>query len=68
MAHHNLGVLYNNGQGVPQESVLAHMWYSLSDSQGYEDAINNKELLEDEMSPQKIEKAKEMARNWKTKK
>ena len=44
------------------------MWYSLSDSQGYEDAINNKELLEDEMSPQKIEKAQVMARNWKTKK
>ncbi len=29
---YNLGVMYKNGQGVPQDHVQAHMWYNLAAS------------------------------------
>ena len=62
-AQHNLGVAYNNGQGVPQDYVLAHMWFNLSVYNGYKDGVENRNRVEKKMSPQQIEKAQEMARN-----
>ena len=64
-AQSNLGWMYENGQGVPQDYVLAHMWFSLSSSQGITIAIKGRNIVEEEMSKQQIEKAQEMARNWK---
>ncbi|MDA1310441.1 MAG: hypothetical protein O2985_12665, partial [Proteobacteria bacterium] len=29
-AQNNLGIMYRNGKGVPQDNVLAHMWWSLA--------------------------------------
>jgi len=67
-ARYNLGVMYDEGQGVDQDYVLAHMWYNLAGSSGNKDSTKNKKLLEEKMTPQQIEKAQEMARNWKPKK
>jgi len=64
----NLGRMYAKGRGVDQDYVLAHMWYNLAGSSGNKDSTKNKKLLEEKMTPQQIEKAKEMARNWKPKK
>ena len=66
-AQYNLGVMYANGQGVPQDNVLAHMWFNLSSSQGITNAIKGRNKVEKKMSPSQIEKAQEMARNWKPK-
>ena len=66
-AQYNLGLMYYNGQGVPQDYVLAHMWFNLSSSQGMTTAIKVKNIVEKKMSKQQIEKAQEMARNWKPK-
>ena len=63
-AQYNLGVAYDNGQGVPQDYVLAHMWFNLSVYNGYKDGVENRNRVEKKMSPQQIEKAQEMARNW----
>jgi len=30
VAQYNLGLLYAKGQGIPQNYVLAHMWFNLS--------------------------------------
>ena len=54
-----------NGQGIPQDYVLAHMWWSISGSNGYKDAVTNRNIVEKKMSKQQIEKAQELARNWK---
>ena len=43
-AQHNLGIMYGNGQGVPQDYVLAHMWFSLSGAQGEKYAPINRDL------------------------
>jgi hypothetical protein len=64
----NLGVMYHNGQGVLQDYALAHMWFNLSGSNGNKKAVHNRDILEKKMSPTQIEKAQDMARNWKPKK
>ena len=37
-AEYNLGVLYDNGHGVPRDSAEAEKWYRLSAGQGLADA------------------------------
>ena len=59
--------MYANGLGVPQDYVSAHMWMNLSGSQGITNAVKNRNIIENRMSKQQIEKAQEMARNWKPK-
>ena len=67
-AQYNLGLMYYNGEGIPQNYVLAYMWWNLSSSQGQKSARKNRDILEEEMTRQQIEKAQEMARNWELKK
>ena len=37
-AQFNLGFMYYNGQGVPQDYILAVKWFRLAADQGYADA------------------------------
>ena len=57
--------MYVKGNGVPQDYVLAHMWFNLSGSNGSKGAAANRHRIEKRMSKTQIEKAQEMARNWK---
>ena len=65
IAQSNLGWMYGKGKGVPQDYVLAHMWFNLSASNGDKGGIHNRDTIEKKMTPSQIEKAQEMARNWK---
>ena len=65
IAQYNLGVMYGKGRGVPQDYVSAHMWFNLSGSNGNKDAVINRNIIDKRMSKQQIEKAQELARNWK---
>ncbi len=67
-AQFSLGLMYVEGKGVPQDYVLAHMWFNLSAYNGEEDGAEARSRVEKKMSPSQIEKAQEMARNWKPKK
>ena len=67
-AQYNLGVMYFKGTGVLQDYALAHMWFNLSGSNGNKNAVFNRDIIEKRMSPSQIEKAQDMARNWKPKK
>ena len=67
-AQFHLGTFYEQGQGVPQDYVSAHMWWNIAGSNGFKSAVKNRNIVEKKMSKQQIEKAKEMARNWKTNK
>ncbi len=40
-AQYNLGLRYDNGEGVPQDEKKAMMWYLLAAEQGDADALNN---------------------------
>ena len=67
-AQYNLGLMYFKGQGVPQDYVLAHMWFNLSGSGGDKDAVKGRNIIEKKMTQSQIEEAQRMARNWKPKK
>ena len=66
-AQYNLGDLYTNGQGVPQDYIQAHKWLNLAGASGYEYGLKNRIILEKQMTPSQIEKAKKLAREWKPK-
>ena len=66
-AQSNLGVMYTNGQGVLQDYVLAHMWWNICGSGGKQGCVKFRKKVENKMTPQQIEEAQRLARNWKPK-
>ncbi len=60
-----LGTMYGLGQGVTKDYIEAHKWFNLSAAQGHEEGRKNRDLISTEMTPAQIEKAQELARNWK---
>ena len=68
-AQHNLGVTYATGQGAPQDYVQAHMWFNLAASrllpgEGYNAAIQERNLVAERMTPAQIAEAEKLAREW----
>src|SRR5437899_12688856 len=47
-AQHNLGVLYDNGRGVPQDYVKAYMWHENAAAQLKTNGQNNLVDLQDD--------------------
>ncbi len=63
-AQTNLGLMYANGEGVPEDLVLAYMWYNLSAAQGNSRARWNKIIVEQGMTPEQIAEAQRLSREW----
>lgn len=63
-AQFNLGVMYANGQGVPQDLVQAHKFFSLAEPTQGEVATNNRKLVEADMTPEQVEEAQSLVREW----
>jgi TPR repeat protein len=69
-----LGLLYEFGRGVPQDYVLAHVWYKLcaaSPGQSRErqaQARERREAVAARMTGEQIAEAQRLAREWKPKK
>jgi TPR repeat protein len=65
-AQSNLGSMYDKGQGVTQDYVRAHMWYSLASStpsgEDREGATRDCDAVATHLSPAKVARAQEMAR------
>ena len=61
----NFGLMYVTGQGVQQDYVRAHMWFSLSAAQGEQRAVKFLEMAERRMTPAQITEAQKLARDWK---
>jgi TPR repeat protein len=73
MAQFNLGRLYENGHGVPQDYVKAHMWCNVAvatfgsdgkDSLSRMSAFKRREALAARMTSQQIAEAHKLAREW----
>ena len=64
-AQSNLGVMYAEGEGVPQDDVQALMWFTLAAEQNHKDAIDNRNNAESTMTAAQIAAAKKLAREWK---
>jgi TPR repeat protein len=63
-AQYQLGRMYENGQGVPQNYVLAHMWFNLSAARGNVFATDARSDAEKVMSSEQIAEARKLAREW----
>ena len=63
-AQYNLGLRYANGQGVPNDYVMAHMYWNIAAVSGYKIAIKERDRIEGVMSDSQIEKAQDLAREW----
>ena len=67
-AQFNLGVKYATGQGVPQDYVQAHMWFNLAASRSTgevrEDAVERRDQIAYEMTPDQLAEAQRLARDW----
>jgi len=64
-AQYNLGVFYDNGLGVPQDTVRAYMWFNLSAAQGREGAAAFRDLIARRMNAAQIAEAQKLAGEWK---
>ena len=60
-AQHNLGLMYANGEGVPQDDVLAYAWWNLATEQGHERASEYKDQLRTRMTANQIARAQELS-------
>ena len=63
--------MYENGLGVPQDYIQAHMWFNLAAASGVADMANRatkqRDLIAGNMTPEQISEAKRLAREWKPK-
>ena len=60
-AQYNLGVMYDNGEGVSQNNVRAYVWWSVAAAQGYEDARTNRDIMADRLTPEQLARGQDMA-------
>jgi TPR repeat protein len=67
LAQFSLGFIYEKGLGMPQDYVLAYMWFSLAAAQGTKGAAEWRERLAARKSPTQIVEAQKRAREWKPK-
>ena len=72
-AQNNLGFMYDDGEGVPQDYVQALMWYNLAASkfspgEDRDQAVENRDIVAKKMTPAQISEAQKLAREWKPKK
>ncbi|MDS9950043.1 MAG: hypothetical protein RI858_02495, partial [Planktomarina sp.] len=61
-AQTNIGDLYEAGNGVLKDNVLAYQWYSLGAMNGSNSAKKSKEYLETRMTPLEIKMAEELTK------
>jgi hypothetical protein len=57
--------MYEQGNGVPQDYVLAYMWFALVASHGTRPyAMRGRDRVAQQMSPEKIAEAQKLAEEW----
>ena len=64
MAQFILGIMYDNGKGVPEDDVRAYAWCNLAAVQGYEPAVKARDSLRERMTPKQIASAQELSNTF----
>jgi TPR repeat protein len=59
-----LGLAYVLGNGVPQDNVMAHMYWNLAARDGHKEAIEGRGMVTEDMTQSEIEKAQKLAKEW----
>ena len=63
-AQANLGVMQAEGQGMKQDLVMAYVWFNLAASQGVGVALENREILAENMSEEMLTKVRDISRQY----
>lgn len=58
----NLGMMYHEGLGVPQDLAAAHMWFDLAATNGIAEAAAQRDLVSREMTATTLAEAVQRAR------
>jgi uncharacterized protein len=66
-AQASLGLMYVFGLGVPEDHVTAYMWFNLAAAKRNRDAERDRDKIAAQMTPEQIEEAQKLAREWKPK-
>ena len=56
--------MYFSGNGVPEDDVLAYMWFNLAAAQRDENAQNDKDIAEQRMTREQIAEAQRLSTEW----
>jgi len=64
VAQADLGLLYEQGRGVPLDYETAYMWYSVAAAGGYKKSVPQMKSLSSLMRPHQIANAKARASEW----
>ncbi len=69
VAQNNLGIMYEFGQGIRQDYIQAHMWFSLAASrfppgEDRDRAVQDRDRVAALMTPAQITEAEKLAREW----
>ncbi len=59
-AQNNLGILYATGQGVSLDLVQAYHWFTLAAAGGLLEALDNREMAEQEMTAEQLAEAQRL--------
>lgn len=59
-----VGALHAKGRGAERNLVQAHKFFSLAEKNGVKDASRNRELAASKMTPDQVEEAQRLAREW----
>ena len=67
-AQYNLGFMYFNGSGVPQDFVQSYFWFGLAASRAsgdaYKLASDARDLVAKKLTPDKLMEAQRMTTGW----
>ena len=59
-----LGLIYAEGQGIPQDIAQAHAWLNIAAAQGDETAKEEKEVIAQSMTRQELARAQKLTREY----
>ena len=57
-----IGHIYVDGEGVPQNFILAYMWYEIGAARGFQDSRENRDRIAKMMEKKSIEEAQKKAK------
>ncbi|MBF0098863.1 MAG: sel1 repeat family protein [Magnetococcales bacterium] len=59
-AQNNLAILYATGQGVALDLIQAYLWFSKAIQEGMFEALDNREMAEQDMTPEQLREARRL--------
>ena len=59
-----LGLMYDDGEGVPEDDVTAYAWLNIAAAQGRSNANEGKEHVAKHMTQSQVAKAQKLSREY----